>query len=449
MLAVAVLLGAAGYAVSRIPSPHPAEPMVDDTAWRRAGFVREGSGWSKGRLLARRGEKGWVLHTSVADGVHLGSKGAHFVALGIALHVDEPLQLAWWDRETLAHARILDRAGGTMAHGVLRVPVPLERLRTLADAALGVAERLATPPTLDELEARCKETGAVCRAAAVALQALAPERLAKRLGHPDPSVRLLAAVAAEDWPKVIAETGRHRADAAIHQAAVTHLLAACDDDLDVASKLLDAPFSAALRAEGALRTGRLECLPRLAELHGERELVLRVLDRFVVDGRHLPSETAELPTDPWWAEVFATWALTRRRLDVLPPLRLLRGERERVREALDFIASETSVNQALTQAFRVDPWWAKPQLEEPPDAERLVLLRGVADDDGADPQAHAVVARFLERWGASEDVGRLQGLAVSDIDQRVANLKARLVGSAGAVSVVEGGGGGLSVVDED
>jgi hypothetical protein len=448
MLALAVVLGAAGYAVTRLPSPSPADPMADETTWRRAGFVRDRYGWSRGPIRATLSETGWVLSAPVADGVHLGVKGVHHVVQGIALHVDEPLQLAWWDGETLDHARILDRAGGTTDDGVLTVPAPLERLRTLADAVSGLTERVATPSTLEELEARCTEAGAVCRAAAVALHTLAPERLAKRVGHPDSSIRLLAAVAAEDWPVVIAEAGRHRVDDAIHRVAVAGLMAACDSDPELAADLLEAPFSAALRGEGALRTGRSEHLPTLAELDGERDLVLRVLDRFVSDGRQLPAATADLPMDPWWAEVLAHWALTRRRLDVLPPLRLLRGERERVREVLDFIAGETGVNRALADAFEVDPWWAVAHLEEPPDEERLELLRAVADDDEADPQAHAVVARFLERWGASEDVPRLRGLVVSDVEQRVAKLQARLVGSAGAVSVVAGGGGGLSVVDD-
>ena len=61
-------------------------------------------------------------------------------------------------------------------------------------------------------------------------------------------------------------------------------------------------------------------------------------------------------------------------------------------------------------------------------------------------QAHAVVALFLERWGTSEDVPRLQAMRV-DAEAHLKALKARLRGSVGAVSVAEAGGH-LSVAHE-
>ena len=144
----------------------------------------------------------------------------------------------------------------------------------------------------------------------------------------------------------------------------------------------------------------------------------------------------------------AHWALRRDQLElcgVLPALWWLKVEPERIHRYLDEVAYEDA-DEALALALKMAPSWAKPLASEAPGPRRLAILRQVADQADADVQAHAVVALFLERWGTSEDVPRLQAMRV-DAASHLEELKARLTGSVGAVSVVEAGGH-LSVVDE-
>ncbi len=366
----------------------PAQAPVDiDTPLAAAGFERQGAGWRRGRLRVPAGTD--RLLADVPDGVLLGRQGEYFVSEGLPLFVQQPLQLGWWDDAALRHARTLDQASATIADGRLSLPLPTPNLALVADAAQAFADHLDTAPTLDDLAARAASHTPQGWRAAEALAALDPDCMRPFLQHRSAPFRLLAALGA--W--------------------------------HVALDALDDPSVADAQRE--------EAIQRFLDTLDERPE-----DESVRLTEHAPRLRAEV------AIAFGRW-------DELPPLRALVGHRALVRRLVDGLHGAGRTDEALKTALEVDPWWGAFLLEEPPGPARLDLLRGVADDRYADPQAHAVVARFLERWGGPEDVARLRRLVVDDVEERVRNLKDRLGGEAGAVSLAPGLGGDLSVVDDD